>query len=387
MPEYIVKKGDTLNSIAQGAGFENYKKAGITSVPSGNFDLIRPGEKIQIGAPAGAPAGGTDLSGIKTGLEGIKAGLASLQAPPPAGAVTSTSDPAAGYEAGLKSGMDNLRSSMGLNTYDQFLAGQVNPLQKSTEEQQALIAQQRSALANRRAGAVQDITAGFEARKQATEQAQKRETGATSMFLAQAGGHLGQTGGYQGVLETQAVQQRQELNNLEAQKQAAINQANAAYEDRDFDLANSSLESARDLEKEITNRTNDFYSMSLNVMQEARAQQGDIRAQREFGIKQANDQVDRFINAGVTPSANDIKEMAGLSGTTPTQLSALFEGAANSKKLKDAKDSTTMDIALVNALSDIPNSQTVTINGVKYRGLKDPLAAQSAGEGRSEDRN
>lgn len=46
---YTVKKGDTLNSIVQGQGFKNYKEAGITSVPSGNFDLIRPGEVITIG--------------------------------------------------------------------------------------------------------------------------------------------------------------------------------------------------------------------------------------------------------------------------------------------------------------------------------------------------
>ena len=44
--QYTVKKGDTLNSIAQAQGFKNYKDAGITSVPSGNFDLIRPGETI-----------------------------------------------------------------------------------------------------------------------------------------------------------------------------------------------------------------------------------------------------------------------------------------------------------------------------------------------------
>ena len=47
--KYIVKQGDTLNSISQGLGFKDYKEAGISSVPSGNFDLIRPGEEITIG--------------------------------------------------------------------------------------------------------------------------------------------------------------------------------------------------------------------------------------------------------------------------------------------------------------------------------------------------
>lgn len=46
---YKVQKGDTLNDIAAKYGFSNYKEAGISSVPSGNFDLIRPNETITIG--------------------------------------------------------------------------------------------------------------------------------------------------------------------------------------------------------------------------------------------------------------------------------------------------------------------------------------------------
>lgn len=46
--QYTVKSGDTLNKIVQGMGFSDYKAAGITSVPSGNFDLVREGEVINI---------------------------------------------------------------------------------------------------------------------------------------------------------------------------------------------------------------------------------------------------------------------------------------------------------------------------------------------------
>lgn len=45
---YKVQKGDTLNSIANRYGFKNYKEAGISAVPSGNFDLIREGEDITL---------------------------------------------------------------------------------------------------------------------------------------------------------------------------------------------------------------------------------------------------------------------------------------------------------------------------------------------------
>lgn len=46
---YTVKKGDTLNTIAQAHGFSNYKNAGVASVPSGNFDLIKEGETVNLG--------------------------------------------------------------------------------------------------------------------------------------------------------------------------------------------------------------------------------------------------------------------------------------------------------------------------------------------------
>lgn len=44
--KYTVKEGDTLNSISQKLGYKDYKDGGVTSVPSGDFDLIRPGEII-----------------------------------------------------------------------------------------------------------------------------------------------------------------------------------------------------------------------------------------------------------------------------------------------------------------------------------------------------
>lgn len=46
---YTVQKGDTLNSIANRYGFKNYKEAGVSAVPSGNFDLIREGEQVTLG--------------------------------------------------------------------------------------------------------------------------------------------------------------------------------------------------------------------------------------------------------------------------------------------------------------------------------------------------
>lgn len=48
--DYIVKSGDTLNEIVHNLGFKSKKDAGITSVPSGNFDLIYVGDVIKYNA-------------------------------------------------------------------------------------------------------------------------------------------------------------------------------------------------------------------------------------------------------------------------------------------------------------------------------------------------
>lgn len=46
--KYKVAQGDTLNTIASRFGFSNYKEAGISSVPSGDFDAVSPGDEITL---------------------------------------------------------------------------------------------------------------------------------------------------------------------------------------------------------------------------------------------------------------------------------------------------------------------------------------------------
>jgi len=46
---YVVQEGDNIGKISQKFGFSDPTSAGIANVPSGNFNLIRPGEQITIG--------------------------------------------------------------------------------------------------------------------------------------------------------------------------------------------------------------------------------------------------------------------------------------------------------------------------------------------------
>lgn len=53
MATYVVKKGQTLNDIAKELGYTNFQEAGITSVPSGNFNLLNQGDVINYNPSGG----------------------------------------------------------------------------------------------------------------------------------------------------------------------------------------------------------------------------------------------------------------------------------------------------------------------------------------------
>lgn len=63
MQPYTVQKGDTLNAIAQKAGYTNYKEAGLTS-KSGNPDMIFPGETYNL-SPKGTYVNNVASSGTQ----------------------------------------------------------------------------------------------------------------------------------------------------------------------------------------------------------------------------------------------------------------------------------------------------------------------------------
>lgn len=93
--QYTVKKGDTLNQIAQQFGYDSYKTAGLTA-KSGNPDLIYPGETYSINPAATSPAKDAFISNA--------AGAGSGPTPPsdsptnvPTGTGTQPSDPFSAY--------------------------------------------------------------------------------------------------------------------------------------------------------------------------------------------------------------------------------------------------------------------------------------------------
>lgn len=162
------------------------------------------------------------------------------------------------------------------------LAG-TNPLIPTTTvggenlTEQQFIEKQRSLLELRREQEVKRLQAEFDIAEKNQKQAQKSETGTSSTSLARIGGFDSASG--QAVLTNLARVHEQEQQALMGKRQAAIAQAQNAFQDKDFALAQLQLNAAKEAEKTIYERQKDFVNYSLDLYREQRAdlaQQADM---------------------------------------------------------------------------------------------------------------
>jgi len=254
----------------------------------------------------------------------------------------------------------------------------IDPLTQLYQDQASQIEQERAALEQRRQEEIAGINEGFDVQKTETETAQGRETGQTSMDIARAGGYLGVTASQQGILQSLVITQRQEMVALEALRHDKIREANQAYEDRDFELAREALTAARELESEIFDRRQSFLDQQLDLLGEQRAQLQERRLSEESKFKIAGDRMDRMLEAGLTPSQDDMLAISMDTGIGIEELNSMFEAGATSKALAEKRDKTDEEIAIANVLRGIPRDQTVTIGGTTYRGLAE-MSRDSSG--------
>lgn len=386
-----------------------YKKAsdapGYSDTKTGKNVKTSPGKAMKVVPGPGAPTSGTtkatgtgatDPAYVNSTLASIRerAGVIQEQinqlraSESQNGAnITSDSTQAVNGENAIDEEIKNLKKRSGLDgEVDDYL----DPIYKLQKEQRKEIERQRDALEQRRADEVAGIEEGFGVEKTAMQDAQLKETGSTSTALARAGGYLGVTASQEGVMQNLVITQRQELLALEAKKNEAIRAANNAYEDRDFELARELLKSARELETEAFNRRNTFFNQQLDIMGEKRAQMGELRANKEFKNKIANERIDRLVSAGVQPNAQQIYDMSLELGISQDELAKSFEGALRTKALGDSVTRTNRDVAIANVLRGVPRDKSVVIDGVTYRGLgelaSDAAAAASTAAERKEQK-
>lgn len=151
----------------------------------------------------------------------------------------------------------------------------------------ALVGAQRQSLEARKTAEISRIEAEFNQAKDAQAQAQKGETGTQSMGLARIGGFDSASG--QAVLTNLQRVHETEQQTLLTHRQASIQQANQAYEDKDFALAQLQLDEARKTEQMIYDRQKDFVSLSLQVKGEERSDLTQKLQQSQFDYQKQQD--------------------------------------------------------------------------------------------------
>jgi len=137
--------------------------------------------------------------------------------------------------------------------------------------------EQSKALETRRAAEEARINSEFNAKIKGTEEAQKKETGATTVALQRIGGFLGGSASAVGALNNLAQTHRTEIGALEAKKQSAISEANNAITDKQFTLASLKAKEAKDLSSEINSRRDKFFTQALSLVQEQRQKEQVLR--------------------------------------------------------------------------------------------------------------
>jgi len=158
--------------------------------------------------------------------------------------------------------------------------GEFGGLVTASQEYRNLLDNQIAQLEARRKAEVESIERSFEEQKRLTTESQRKETGTFSSTLMRIGGFLGGSASHTGALINLANTHRQELDALEGKKAAAIQQANNAITDKQFELARLKVQEVKDLEKEIDNRRNKFFDQTMKVIEEER-QQEEARRQAD----------------------------------------------------------------------------------------------------------
>ena len=172
---------------------------------------------------------------------------------------------------GERDTVDQIRSLQGPD--DRF-----EPLRIAHEESLALFEKEMEALEKRREAEIEGINKAFAEQKVETKAAQKREKGTFRTGLVRIGGFLGESASGLGAMRNLATEHKIELKSLESKRLAAISKANAAAEDKDFELARLMVEEVKGFEQEIDDRRNKFFDQTLALTKERRQLSSDARS-------------------------------------------------------------------------------------------------------------
>lgn len=228
-------------------------------------------------------------------------------------------------------------------------------IESANTEIQKSIQNQRNLLAERRAAEVAAIEKSFADEKINTEKSQNREfAGRSTGLITSGGGFLGTTQSHEGVLQNLRETHRQELSALDSKKLAAIEKANNAFSDRDFQLARDALQEAKNTAKEIADARATFAKNQLDAIKAAREERADA-------FKFASDRIEILANANVEPSSEDLTSLSRDLGVPVEAVSGMILSSREIINSKNEADKYTSIKKLADVLAAFPKGTIVPI--------------------------
>lgn len=280
--------------------------------------------------------------------------------------VTPTSTPYVSDSSSAISGENSTLSTLSsLNAQAPNYSDLLNNYNNSVDS----ITNYQNELEARRQAAVQQIQNEYAQEEQDTENAQKAETGSTSVALTRLGGYLGGSGSGVGVLNNLAATHKTELAKLASQRDAAIQQANNAASDKDFELAQQKIDEANNLTDTIYSRQQDFFNNALKLQG---AQQDAMSAQES----QAKDVLSAW--SGVTdPTAipDDQKKLIdsiygnGFSDSYLAAAKATNDAAAAKDESDQQKAQLDAMQSYVNLIESVPSGTQIPFGDETITGI------------------
>lgn len=264
---------------------------------------------------------------------------------------------------------DPVSSSTGYRNEIRATGADITGLQRAYAQEQAQIQAQQAALAERRKNEIAGIKTEFDIAKGAQELGQAGEyAGRATQLVTSGGGFLGATQSQQGVLQNLKSTHEAEKTALMAKREAAINAANTAYEDKDFQLARELTKSARDLQSEIYKREQDFADQILKTSTYNRSFADDKA--KAYAMLSDEDY------AKLTPSQkNEVDKFF-----TPGYMDIYRASAQASAKGKSVENDIDLRNKIQTLINKTPQGQKITLpDGTVYMGMKKPSSASSSG--------
>jgi len=236
-------------------------------------------------------------------------------------------------------------------------------LTQNFNDTQNLLTKQLSGLKTQLAETESSIGRQYDTAITNAKDSQEKELASNVVGLARIGGYLGGTASAMGALNNLQAKHAAEVTKLEQDRRSAIQIAQNAVNEKEYNLALKMLESAKAFAGEINQRNKDTFDAYIKLTQEN-------RTQSKYLLDQGEKTLDQFVIAGKTPSAEQIASIAQSLGTTPDVIDGLFTAKVSSMALEKQADKNELDIKLLNVLKDIPAGKYVSIGGKTYAGLK-----------------